>query len=229
MKKMVRCLTTISLLVVAICLVGCAAGGMKKVEQSGFLTNYEQLKPGGEDRAALFYVKPNVDFKPYTKLMLERVSVYLSPTLENRNVDPTILKELTDYYQKAILEAVKGGYTIVDRPGPDVLWVRVAVTDVAPSNPTANTLSCIVPVGIAVAGAAKAVGDSNLGTGEAATEMEILDSVTKERLAAAVDRRQGGKAMFRGTWEDSRQAFDYWAKRLRERLDEARGISKPNK
>jgi hypothetical protein len=207
-------------------LSGCAASGMKDVKQTGFLGDYGQLKPGGDDRAALIYVNPDVDFKPYTKLMFERVSVFLSPTMESREIDPTILKELTDFYQNALLEAVKDGYEVVDQPGPDVLWVRVAITDVVPSNPTSNTLSSIIPVGMVVAGATKAVSDANLGTGEAATEMEILDSMTKERLAAAVDRRQGGKMAFRGKWVDTKQAFEYWAKRFRERLDELREVQK---
>lgn len=211
------------LLISALFLGGCAAGGMKHVEQSGFLGDYSQLQAGGDDRAALVYFKPGVDFKAYDKLMFERVAVSLNASAAGRELDPTILKEMADYYQKALLEAVKGGYTIVDQPGPGVLWVRVAITDIVPSNPTANTLSSIVPIGMAVSVAAKATTDANMGTGEAATEIEILDSMSKERLAAAVDRRQGGKAAFRGKWVDTQQAFDFWAKRFRERLDQARG------
>jgi hypothetical protein len=210
------------LVVCAMFLGGCSAGGMKNVEKSGFLGDYSQLKAGGDDRAALTYVKPGADFKPYTKLMFERVTVSLNADATKREVDPAILVEMTDYYQKALLAAVKDGYEVVDQPGPDVLWVRVAITDVVASNPTANTLSSIVPVGMVVSAAAKATTDVNMGTGEAATEMEVLDSMTKERLAAAVDRRQGGKAAFRGKWVDTQQAFDFWAKRFRERLDEMR-------
>ena len=213
-------------LVAVLILSGCAASGMKDVKQTGFLGDYAQLKPGSDDRAALIYVNPDIDFKPYTKLMFERVSVFLSHTSESREIDPTILKELTDFYQNALLEAVKDGYEVVDQPGPDVLWVRVAITDVVPSNPTSNTLSSIIPIGMVVAGATKAVSDANLGTGEAATEMEVLDSMTKERLAAAVDRRQGGKSAFRGKWEDTKRAFEYWAKRFRDRLDGLREVQK---
>jgi len=208
-----------ALLFSVLILAGCSASGMKDIEESGFLKDYSQLKPGDGDAAALTYINPDVDFKPYTKVMLERVVVSLSPTSKSREIDPAMLVELTSYYQNALLEALKGGYEIVEQPGPDVLWVRVAITDVEASNPTANTLSSIVPVGLVVAGAAKATSDANLGTGEAASEIEVLDSMTKERLAAAVDRRQGGKAAFRGKWVDTQQAFDYWAKRFRERLD----------
>jgi len=184
MKRVFRFFKIAAILTAAIGLAGCAASGMKNVENSGFLKDYGQLRPGADDRAALNYFKPGVDFKPYTKLMFERVSVFLSPTLESREIDPTSLKELADFYQNALL----------------------------------------IPVGMVVAGATKAVSDANLGTGEAATEMEVLDSMTKERLAAAVDRRQGGKSAFRGKWVDTKQAFEFWAKRFRERLDGLRGL-----
>ncbi len=210
------------LMTCALILAGCAASGMKTVEKTGFLANYDQLVAGGEDRSVLTYIKPEADFKPYNKLMFERIVVLLADTAETRAIDPAMMQELTNYYQNALFNAVKDGYEIVDQPGPGVLRVRVAITEMKPSNPTTNTLSTIVPVGIVAAGATKAVSGDNLGTGEAGTEIEMLDSLTGERLAAAVDRRQGGKGMFRGKWEDTKEAFDFWAKRFRERLDQAR-------
>ena len=210
------------LLAGALLLTGCAASGMKDVQKTGFLSDYSQLKAGGDDRSALYYVKPGADLKPYNKLMFDRFVVLLSDSAQFREIDPAMLKELTDYYQNAVFNAVKGGYEIVDQPGPGVLRVRVAITELNPSNPTTNTLSTIVPVGMIVAGATKATSGDNLGTGEAGTEIEMLDSLTGERLAAAVDKRQGGKGMFRGKWEDTKEAFDFWAQRFRQRLDEAR-------
>lgn len=222
MKTMIKHLQSMLVPVACIGLIGCAASGMKNVRKSGFLGDYSQLKPGTGDQAALVYVNPNADFKRYNKIMFDRVKVQLAPSAANRELDPVILRQLADYYQKALVDAVKGGYQIVDQPGPDVLWVRTAIVDVVPSNPTANTLSSIVPIGLAVSAVAKASADANLGTGEAATEIEVLDSLTRQRLAAAVDRRQGGKAAFRGKWVDTQQAFDYWAKRFRQRLDASR-------
>jgi hypothetical protein len=212
------------LLAGALLLAGCAASGMKTVEKTGFLSDYSQLQPGGDDRAALVYVKSGIDLKPYSKLMFERIVVLLSDSAEYRAIDPATLKELTDYYQNAIFNAVKNGYEIVDQPGPGVLRVRVAVTQFKPSKPVANTLSTITPIGWVASGATKLASDDNVGTGEAGTEFEMLDAMTGERLAAAVDRRQGGKGVFRGKWEDTKDAFDYWAKRFRQRLDEARGV-----
>lgn len=212
------------LLVVTLLLAGCAAGGMKTVTKTGFIDDYSQLQPGGDDRAALVYVKPGVDFRPYDKLMFERIMILYSDSAEYQAIDPAVFMEMIEYYEQAVFDAVKGGYDIVDQPGPGVLRVRIAITGIKPSKPAANTLSTIIPVGIVAAGATKAASGDNLGTGEASTEMEILDALSGERLAAAVDRRQGGKGVFRGKWDDTKEAFDFWAKRFRERLDEARGV-----
>ena len=205
-------------------IVACSAGGMNEVQQSGFLNDYSMLSQGGENSAAMTYIKPGTDFKPYNKIMFERVLVILSSDAGHRGIDPALYKELTDYYLNALLNAVKGGYEVVDQPGPGVLRVRTAITDLKPSKPVSNTMSTILPVGWAVAGITKVVSDDNLGTGEAATEIDVLDSVTGERLAAAVDRRQGGKAVFEGKWEDTKDAFDHWAARFRSRLDKLRGM-----
>jgi hypothetical protein len=193
------------LLVVVFLLGGCAAGGMDDVEESGFLVDYSQLTPGGEDRAALTYVDPDVDFKNYDALMFDRVSVWLSPEAEIRDVDPAVFKKMSDYFLNALVKAVEDGYTVVDQPGPNVIRVRAAITDVEPSDPVAKALSV-----------------DNIGTGGAEAEIELLDSMSSERLAAAVDRRQGGQPASRGVWEDTKDAFDYWARRFRERLDAAR-------
>jgi hypothetical protein len=86
----------------------------------------------------------------------------------------------------------------------------------------ANTMSTIIPAGMVLAGATKAVGDENLGTGEAGTEFELPDSITGVHPAAAGDRRQGGKGVFRGKREDTRDAFDYRAQLFHKRLNEMR-------
>lgn len=205
-------------------IVGCASVGMEGVDKTGFLGDYSMLKEGEANTAALSYRNPNANFKSYNKIMFDRIVVSFSDDADYKEIDPAILKELTDYYQNALLGAVKSGFEVVDQPGVGVLRVRVAITDVKPSKPVANTMSTLLPVGWAVSGATKVSSGDNLGTGEAATEIDVLDSLTSVRLAAAVDRRQGGKAVFEGKWSDTKEAFDYWAVRFSERLDELRGM-----
>jgi hypothetical protein len=55
-------------------------------------------------------------------------------------------------------------------------------------------------------------------------EAELLDSLTGERLAAAVDRRVGQTRVRTGagTWEDVEESFDHWSEMLAARLQELR-------
>ena len=45
-------------------------------------------------------------------------------------------------------------------------------------------------------------------------------------VVASVANMGTGEAAFRGKWVDTQQAFDFWAKRFRDVLDEKRGLSK---
>ena len=122
--------------------------------------------------------------------MFDRVVVMLSDQAEYKALDPAVVTMLTDYYQKALFKAMESGYEIVDKPGPDVLRVRVAITELKPSKPVANTLSTIIPVGVVVAGATKAVTDDNLGriTSYNVCYTKLLRSFSKRRLIWARPR-----------------------------------------
>ncbi len=200
-------------------IAGCSSSGMKKVEKSGFISDYSYMKHGEDDQPALGYSHPDADLSGYDKILVEKVCVCMSGHEEKSDIEPVILQELADYYDNAITSAVMDKYEIVDRPGPGVLRIRAAITDIKPASPIINTISSVSPVGITLAVATKLVTDKNLGTGEAASEIEVVDSVTGERLVADVDRRQGGKMIFRDRWTDAKNAFDHWAKRLRNKLE----------
>ncbi len=220
----IRTLLSVLLILVVGLLSGCAAHQMEVSKGSGFLGDYSQLQPGGTDRAALLYMKPGVNYKQYNKVMIAPVVIYLKTDADHKAIDPEEMKELTDYFHQSMVNAFKDGYTVVNKPGPGVLIIRTAVTDVIPGKPVRGTLSSILPPGIIVSSGAKAATGEYPSVGQAEVEMEVLDAQTGERLAAAVDRRAGTKGPFRGSQEDAKEAFDYWAQRMRMRLDEARGV-----
>jgi hypothetical protein len=66
--------------------------------------------------------------------------------------------------------------------------------------------------------------DSAMMAGSAAIEAEITDSLSGERLAAAVDKRLGTKTLRGafGKWTNVDNAFEHWAEQLRTRLAELR-------
>ena len=82
-----------------------------------------------------------------------------------------------------------------------------------------------LPVGLAVSVVRKAATGSYTGVGGASMEVELLDSMTGERLAAAIDTFNGSKMSGFSKLGATEEAFAFWAKRLRVTLDRAHGTS----
>jgi hypothetical protein len=207
---------------------GCA-GKEVKYTYSGFLTDYPRFKAGVEGRVNFVYFKEGVDFSKYNKVMMDHVVFYFKKDSKYEGIHPDVLSELAEAFHESVFEALQGAYPVVDSPGPDVMRIRVAITDVVPSKPGVNLVTTAMPGGFAVKAIKKAATGSHSFVGNTAMEAEILDSLTNERIAAAIDSRGKGDK-FRVTeglskWGDVKDVFKFWAKRLKLWLDETHGIA----
>jgi len=188
------------------------------------------LKPGGKDRALFLYVNPQADFSVYNAILLDPVRLYASGKHEMEKMKPEDREKILNYADATIREQLAVDYTLVEEPGPGVMHLRIALTEAENANVTLDTISTVIPIGLAVSGLASLATGEFAFTGRAGLEVDILDSMTGERLAAAVDRRTGGKITgkadkFSG-WRTVKNSLDYWANKMRERLAEARAGSK---
>ena len=102
--------------------------------------------------------------------------------------------------------------------------IRLAITEAKGARVVADTVTSVVPQLRLLTTLGGMAADTRLLVGAAAVELEITDSVSNRRLVAAVDERWGTKALRGGIleWSDVKEAFDYWAELLRERLAERR-------
>lgn len=192
------------------------------VPTSGFLKNYSQLQPGGKDQALLVYINPNVNWTQYRSVMILPVTVGLGADSQVSDQDQQVL---ASYYYHALEKALSPDYAIVDAPGPGVLTIRVALTDASTATPVLRTISVIIPQARVLNMGKNLVSGSYAFVGSARSEGEILDSVTGERLAAAVDERSGGLSVKNASvwqWGDAENAMDYWAQRTAQRLTQLR-------
>jgi len=243
MRKMTF-ITTLLLLVLAAPVA--SAGQFGDYKPHGFLSDYAKLEPEGGDSKAYKYRDPKADVVKYDKLIVDRIKIYLKDDAASKEIDPTAMKELADYFHQAIVKAVEGAYPVVEEPGKDVLRLRIAITDLVPNKPEASVVSLAVPflwVGEAGAGAAEGKAGSTPFVGEATVEMEALDSTSSKQIAAYIETRVGkkynidleggvGNAIEKGaggyfsaysTWAYTKQAMDHWAQLIRQRLDAAHG------
>ena len=220
-----RTLQVVTGLCVLMLLGACATYQARNAEKSGFLGNYSQLKEGGEGKALLVYIDPKADFKSYKRILMDPVKLYASSEHSMSNVSPEERQALLNYVDAALREHLKD-YVFVREPGPDVMRLRVALTEAEDSYVVLDTVSTILPIGLAISSLKAAVTGAHSFVGSAGVEAELQDSQTGKRLFAAVDRREGGKVTGKGDkfdeWHTVKNAIDYWADRLQVRLAELR-------
>ena len=186
---------------------GCATTSPPEV--SGFLGSYEEFNVDPVDESLLWWEQEGFDWSKYRAVMLDPVTIYFDPEAKDREILPDELKKLTDGFREAVIEELGDTYPVVDIPADDVLRIRCAITDIVPSNVALNfatSLVAFVPFDM----------------GGAAIEVEFLNSVTGERLAASVDQKLG--TPFDGVSGFTRLghatgAFREWARELRVALD----------
>ena len=198
----------------------------RSVEQSGFLDDYSMLHEGKDDEALRIFKNPKADWKSYTKVIIEPVTIWKDKG--TKDVDPEDLQRLADDLWSKIAMALKSDYKIVHQPGPGVMKIAAAITEAEASNPVADTVSSIVPQMRILTGAKGLIAGGKPGfVGAASAEMKITDASSGELLAAGVDRRAGTKNLsgMTNSWNDVEESYQYWADKLKWRLCLLRGGS----
>jgi hypothetical protein len=207
MRSVVRIL---SIMVISLFVLSGAA--QAKQEYSGFLVDYSQLKPGPEGGVAKVYKKEGVSFNKYSKTIMDHVVFFFKDDAQEKGIDPIEMAELSHKFHKEAKAAIGKAYPFVEEPGPDVMRVRVAITDLELPKRTPGMLKSIMT-------------GKGPDLGEISMEFEFLDSETNERIAAGVDHRTGTRLESLRRFATAEDAFKFWAQRLRLRMDEAHGKS----
>lgn len=196
-------------------------------EFSGFLKDYSNLKPNPNlDGNALTFARADQqkNLHRYIAMIVDPVQVYVASDADESKFPNKGRGVGARYFHKALVDAVSSAFPLVDEPGPLVLRLRSAIIG--------------VDVGHEVPAADKSASpddalDRTVNIGKVGVEMELVDSVTGEQIAAMVDRENLGAGADIGSvhfsrherWAAAREAFDGWAHRVREFLDSAEELS----
>ena len=206
--------------------IGLLAGPAGAQQNSGFLADYSKLAPTADNPNARVWISKDFNFKPFTKLALAPVEVWVSPTSEYKGASPDVFKGMSDRFTKSFKSALKSQYQFVGKPGPDVLRISLAITGVNLVKPAFKPQDAVPIVFLfrAASGAADAK-DVVL-----TAEMQVLDP-NNNVVAAGVVHGTSSQTIAQGqaiTWNDVQAITDSWAQGLRRRLDAARGIAAKN-
>jgi hypothetical protein len=219
-------LRTVLIMMVAFALLAGTGWAEKKMSKSGFLSDYSKLEEGKKGQAEFVYFKEGVNWKSYDKIMIDYLVFYLSKDAQDKGIQADELKEMADVWHMAFIDAVKEDYEIVHEPGPGVLRFRAAITDLSPTKRTLNTITSVVPVGLAFSILKKGVTGAGTGVGKVTSEAEILDSSTNDVLLQVIDFKAGEKYRvdkMASKWGHIRVAIESWAKSLHDGLEEISG------
>jgi hypothetical protein len=189
------------------------------VVKSGFLGDYSMLKPGPKGGAALVYVNPKAKWSSYHSIIVDPVQFWSS----DNSVPVAEQKVLTSYLYDALRKNLQAYFILVDHPGPGVLELKSAITQASPATPVLRSVSVVVPQARLLNTAKSLTTGSYAFVGSAQAEGQVIDSVSKMRLAAAVDKREGGMALETAAqwqWGDVQNILDYWAQKTAKRLVE---------
>jgi hypothetical protein len=229
-----RTFKTVFFVIIAVSMVLTGSAlAQDKVKYSGFLGDYPSFEQDADRKGAMVYRKAGVDLKPYTKIMIDPIEIWVADDSKYKGIKPDDVKILADTFRQAFVDALEPVYPVVDKPGPDVLGLRLAITNVYMTKKKRGLLG-YTPVGLVVSTAAKAIGE-NMSLQGAVIEAELLDSQTNERLGAIMDQQPKtdkekssfGKlsAVQKGatSWVEIEDALKFYAKRFRSRMDEVHG------
>lgn len=204
--------------ILVIVLSGCEATRARRgaPEQSGFLGNYSALEKNPEYPAALVYVKPGAQWKRYNAIMLDSAGLYL--TDKNSKLSPEDQERLAGMLYNTLRDELDKLFMLAAGPGANTIRLRVALTQAQGAKVLARVVTTAIPQLRLVSTVGGLATDTAVTVGSATVEMEAQDSVSGDRLAAAVDERAGTKALFAGraytTWGDVQAAINYWSKRM---------------
>jgi hypothetical protein len=190
-------------------------------EYAGFLSDYSKLKANPNFENTVSYVRddPAKNIHKYVAVIVDPPVVYVATNANPNDMPDRGRAALTEYFQAAMTKAVEDAFPVVTQPGPLVLRLRTAI------------------IGVDVGPAGEKTGEAGLdhqvNIGKVGVEAELVDSVTGEQIAAAVDRENLGEGASINSASFSREekyraaveAFDGWAARLRAFLDSAQELS----
>lgn len=188
-------------------------------QTSGFLgADSAKLSVGGKEQAGMRYANPAAQWTQYNKVIIAPVTFWGG---DSTKVSAPDQQTLVNYFSQQLHEELGKKFQIVDKAGPGILKVAVAMTDAEAATPGLRSISIIIPQAHMLSNLKYLATGTFPFVGAAQAEVKITDSVSGQTLAAAVDKQIGGgsiKAGFQWQWGDAENAITEWSKKLTEKL-----------
>jgi hypothetical protein len=192
---------------------------------NGFLPQPGLLQPGGNGRAALYYVNPDVRLSSYSRILLEPVVIWTPPDSRLAAVPADQRVAAANTFHSNLFNAMSRHCAMVNRPSAGALRMRFALVDARLPNAAVNTVATYAPYAGAAYSAASVLFNNGVGyfAGTATAEGYATDAQTGKLVWEAVDKRGGTTAVVENTlntWLDVDHAFKAWSEQIVKRLQD---------
>ncbi len=207
---------------------GTAWGG-----DSGFLSDYSLLKPSTDAYQDLYHEVPDLleKLQSYDAIMVDQPEIFIADDSRYKGMKPDDMKLIADTFRDIMLGELGEDYRIVEDPGPGVLYLRIAFSDMFVKRKMSKNPLSYTPVGAVLKATKNALTKNimkKISLVEAKMEVELLDSRTGEVLGAVVEkrgRRKDKKIQQKAdpaNWDELVEVFHVGGRRLSCRFSNAR-------
>jgi hypothetical protein len=183
---------------------------------SRFIENMPQLAKDPERAGAMIWTKPDLNRAAYTRVMIEPITIFISPSSEYQDLDANELKAIADGFSETLTRTLEPEIAVLNTAGPGVVYLRAALTNVKLAKKKRGLLG-YTPIGLVVTAVADA-GGGRISLNEAALEVEMIDSLTGERLGVLVDRAPTAAGNETLSWDSINATFKFYAERFKARM-----------
>jgi hypothetical protein len=187
---------------------------------SSFIDNMPELAPDPDRAGAMMWQKPGLDRTAYTRLMVEPLTIFISPDSEYQGLDADELKALADTFREVVTKTLEPEIPVVSERGEGVLYLRAAITNVKVAKKKRGLLG-YTPIGLVVGAVKTAAAGPSVSLRDAVLEIDMLDSTTGERLGVLVDSAPKGAAS-ELSWDAIAKTMGYYVERFKARMQAAK-------
>ncbi len=181
---------------------------------------------------SLVYIKEGTKFAQYSKFMIGPVEIYQGSgaSWHKGKVTEQMKQELAQFAQAEFTRVLGPKYPIVNQPGPDVLRLRLMLTDVELTTPTMAVVTHFSPIGMGVNLMKSVAGAQGSFIGSVTMAGELLDSSSNTVLAAFLTKQTPlavdvSKTV--GNLSAARDGITATAERFKAAMDRRPGVAAP--
>jgi hypothetical protein len=177
-------------IVALLCLGASACSSVEPIAYSG-LPSSAHLQPNRQEDAKRipFRYATATDWRAYNRIIIDPVAIYRGADHQFADMAETDKTSLAEHMQSEFAEKLKSRFTLADRPGPNMLRLKLTLTGAVTSTPVLGTLSRFDLAGGLYNGVQTVLGGEGLMTGSVSYAVEIRDATDNRLLTAFVAKQ----------------------------------------